>query len=190
MRCPSARGLRPPCSAGPMSWFPGRSPKQGDRCDRGAAFPSMELRKVGGGRTPRERPRDIRSPRRAEAAPDTARWNLQGQPRLASSLRLGNSSLLLQSSSKILDPVLPEPELSAREARLTYVSDAEPGIRRIRRGPQRFGYRTATGERVEDEETLARIRRLAIPPAWSDVWISRDAKGHIQATGRDDRGRK
>ena len=98
--------------------------------------------------------------------------------------------MLLQSSSKILDPVLPDPELSAKDARLNYVSDAEPGIRRIRRGPQRFGYRTPRGKRVEDEETLARIRKLAIPPAWTDVWISPDPKGHIQATGRDDRGRK
>ena len=89
-----------------------------------------------------------------------------------------------------LDAVLPDPVSSAKEARLHYVSDADAGIRRIRRGPQRFGYRTAAGGRVADEETLARIRKLAIPPAWTDVWISPGPKGHIQATGRDQRGRK
>lgn len=74
-------------------------------------------------------------------------------------------------------------------AGLTYVSDLDPGLRRVKTGGG-FGYRTADGKRVEDETTLERIRRLAIPPAWTDVWICPDANGHIQATGRDQRGRK
>lgn len=89
------------------------------------------------------------------------------------------------------DPVgiaQPDPQAFAREALLNYVSDTEPGIRRIRSG-RGFGYRDASGC-VEDPEILDRIRKLAIPPAWTEVWISPDSKGHIQATGRDDRGRK
>ncbi len=77
----------------------------------------------------------------------------------------------------------------AREAGLRYNTDARPGIRRDLRG-KNFVYRSASGARVTDEATLARIRRLAIPPAWQDVWISAHDNGHIQATGRDARGRK
>ncbi|WP_313958389.1 DNA topoisomerase IB [Chelativorans salis] len=69
------------------------------------------------------------------------------------------------------------------------MSDTEPGIRRRRAG-KGFTYIAADGTRVEDAETRARIRTLAIPPAWTDVWISPDPEGHIQATGRDQRGRK
>ncbi len=63
------------------------------------------------------------------------------------------------------------------------------GISRRRSG-KGFSYRSARGERIRSERTLARIRALAIPPAWEDVWISPDARGHLQATGRDARGRK
>jgi DNA topoisomerase-1 len=98
--------------------------------------------------------------------------------------------LLQQNQQALADAVIPDPQLSAKEAQLRYVSDTEPGIRRVKSGGRRFGYRTAAGARVEDEETLARIRKLAIPPAWTDVWISPHPKGHIQATGRDLRGRK
>jgi DNA topoisomerase-1 len=74
-------------------------------------------------------------------------------------------------------------------AGLQYVSDDEPGIRR--RGRTRFSYvDERTGEAVRDREVLARIRSLAVPPAWTDVWICPDEPGHIQATGRDARGRK
>ena len=66
---------------------------------------------------------------------------------------------------------------------------SEPGIRRIKAG-HGFGYRTFDGARVDDPRTLDRITALAIPPAWTDVWISPAANGHIQATGRDVRGRK
>jgi DNA topoisomerase I len=98
--------------------------------------------------------------------------------------------LLLQNQQALADAAIPDPQLSAKEAQLRYVSDSEPGIRRVKSGGHRFGYRTAEGDRVADEETLARIRELAIPPAWTDVWISPHPKGHIQATGRDQRGRK
>jgi DNA topoisomerase-1 len=72
---------------------------------------------------------------------------------------------------------------------LRYVNDAEPGIRRLRRG-RGFEYRAPDGTRVTGDTTLQRIRSLAIPPAWHDVWICPDARGHIQATGRDDKERK
>lgn len=79
--------------------------------------------------------------------------------------------------------------LEAREAGLRYSSDAKPGIRRQRRG-KNFTYLHPDGARVKDQPTLVRIKRLAIPPAWTEVWISPHENGHIQATGRDDRGRK
>ena len=72
---------------------------------------------------------------------------------------------------------------------LRFSSDTEPGIARRRKGAG-FTYVGADGKRVSDETTLARIRKLAIPPAYRDVWICRDARGHIQATGTDARGRK
>ena len=82
-----------------------------------------------------------------------------------------------------------DPQMAARVAGLTYVNDEEPGIRRKRSG-RGFRYLDARGETVRDRETLARIKALAIPPAWTDVWISADPNGHIQASGRDARGRK
>jgi DNA topoisomerase-1 len=77
----------------------------------------------------------------------------------------------------------------ARQAGLRYSSDSQPGIRRRLRG-KNFAYLRADGSRVKDTATLARIKRLAIPPAWADVWISPHHNGHVQATGRDARGRK
>lgn len=78
---------------------------------------------------------------------------------------------------------------SARAAGLRYTSDAKPGIRRTRAGST-FGYVGPTGRRVTSAVELSRIRALVIPPAWEQVWISTDASGHLQATGRDARGRK
>ena len=72
---------------------------------------------------------------------------------------------------------------------LRYSSDAEPGITRRRKGTG-FTYVTASGRRVTDRDTLERIRKLAIPPAYRDVWICADPHGHLQATGIDARGRK
>jgi DNA topoisomerase I len=71
---------------------------------------------------------------------------------------------------------------------LVYVSDEDPGLRRA--GRKRFRYLDAGGREVGDPEELARIRALAVPPAWTDVWICPDPRGHLQAVGRDARGRK
>jgi DNA topoisomerase I len=81
------------------------------------------------------------------------------------------------------------PEASAAEAGLRYVSDITPGIRRKKRGKS-FSYLDPAGKPVKDPDQLARIRKLAIPPAYTDVWICPNPRGHIQATGRDARGRK
>src|SRR3954468_8141697 len=78
---------------------------------------------------------------------------------------------------------------SARSVGLRYVSDAEPGIGRVM-GPLGFRYVGADGRSVRNEAELKRIRALAVPPAWTDVWICRDGRGHLQATGRDAKGRK
>ena len=78
---------------------------------------------------------------------------------------------------------------SSKAGGLVYVSDLEPGIRRRRKGTG-FGYVTSNGSIVRDRSELARIRKLAIPPAYSDVWICSDPNGQLQATGRDAKGRK
>src|SRR6202045_4487909 len=82
-----------------------------------------------------------------------------------------------------------EPVESALAAGLRYVSDLTPGIRRAR-ARNGFRYSGSDGHPIHDAETLGRIKRLAVPPAWTDVWISPDPRGHLQATGRDARGRK
>ncbi|WP_221931022.1 DNA topoisomerase IB [Telmatospirillum sp. J64-1] len=82
-----------------------------------------------------------------------------------------------------------DPSAAAAEAGLHYVPDIGPGIRRRRRG-KGFAYLQPNGRPVKDGKDLQRIRALAIPPAWTDVWICPDPKGHLQATGRDKRGRK
>jgi len=79
--------------------------------------------------------------------------------------------------------------IQAREAGLVYVSDAVPGISRRRAG-KGFAYRQPDDRAVRDASTLGRIRALAIPPAYTEVWICRNARGHLQATGRDARRRK
>jgi DNA topoisomerase IB len=78
---------------------------------------------------------------------------------------------------------------AASGAGLRYVSDTQPGLRRRRAG-KGFAYADTDGAPVRDAEVLARVRALAIPPAWTDVWICPHPRGHIQATGRDARGRK
>lgn len=72
---------------------------------------------------------------------------------------------------------------------MRYVTDEKPGISRKAQGKS-FAYRDAAGRAVRDPEILGRIKRLAIPPAWREVWISPQANGHLQATGKDVRGRK
>jgi DNA topoisomerase-1 len=83
----------------------------------------------------------------------------------------------------------PEGADVAENAGLVYVSDEEPGIRRVKKGAG-FSYRNAGGKAVRDKTVIARIRSLVVPPAWTDVWICADPDGHIQATGRDAKGRK
>ena len=85
--------------------------------------------------------------------------------------------------------LLDDPVAAAKAARLRHVSDDGPGITRhqARHG---FDYRDIHGELISDVDTLSRIKSLAIPPAWTDVWICPWPNGHIQATGRDARGRK
>jgi DNA topoisomerase-1 len=85
--------------------------------------------------------------------------------------------------------VFVDPLESAKAAGLRYVTDDEPGIRRQKRG-KGFTFLDPQGKAVKDEKTLERIRKLAIPPAWTDVWICPRPNGHLQATGRDARGRK
>lgn len=82
-----------------------------------------------------------------------------------------------------------EAQRHARASGLIYVSDAEPGIRRKRAG-KGFSFIGPDGRAIKDEKSLARIRKLAIPPAYTDVWICTKERGHLQATGRDARGRK
>ena len=84
---------------------------------------------------------------------------------------------------------MPDVAPHAEAMGLAYVTSETPGITRRRSGAG-FSYRNADGALVRDEATLARIKSLAIPPAWEDVWICPDANGHLQATGRDARGRK
>jgi DNA topoisomerase-1 len=80
------------------------------------------------------------------------------------------------------------PEI-ARSARLQYVIDLKEGIRRAADG-KNFSYTDDRGKRITNDSILSRIKSLAIPPAWKDVWICPVENGHLQATGRDDRGRK
>src|SRR3954447_2601307 len=82
-----------------------------------------------------------------------------------------------------------DPRDAAESAGLIYVSDEEPGIRRKRAG-KGFAYVKPNGEPLRDPAALERIRKLAIPPAYTDVWICPKANGHLQATGRDAKGRK
>jgi DNA topoisomerase-1 len=86
-------------------------------------------------------------------------------------------------------PPSADPVESARAAGLRYVTADAPGIRRVRAGTG-FKYVGPGGKPVADEETLGRIKSLVIPPAWTDLWICADPRGHLQAVGRDQRGRK
>ncbi len=82
-----------------------------------------------------------------------------------------------------------EPLAAARAAGLRYVTDDQPGIRRLK-ARTGFRYVAADGKPVTDRDELARIRSLAVPPAYTDVWIAPYRNAHLQATGRDARGRK
>jgi DNA topoisomerase-1 len=86
-------------------------------------------------------------------------------------------------------PVVPDPRDEARAVGLRYVSDDRPGITRHRSG-RGFSYRSPSGETIRDRAEIARIAAIAIPPAWTQVWICPNPRGHILATGRDARKRK
>jgi DNA topoisomerase I len=88
-----------------------------------------------------------------------------------------------------IDELAPDPAGSAEAAGLRYVNDAMPGIRREKAGDG-FRYVDAHGRSIDDPDKRLRIKALAIPPAWTEVWICADPRGHLQATGRDARGRK
>src|SRR5271170_4939235 len=99
--------------------------------------------------------------------------------------------MTLKSTQESVKPIGSAAEAAqmAIEAGLTYVSDTEPGIRRLRAG-KGFRYVTPENRRLAAAEDLQRIAGLAIPPAYRDVWITMNPRGHLQATGRDARGRK
>jgi DNA topoisomerase I len=86
-------------------------------------------------------------------------------------------------------PAAPDLREEARASGLRYVSDDRPGITRHRSG-RGFSYRSPNGETIRDRMEIARIASIAIPPAWSQVWICSNPRGHILATGRDARARK
>jgi DNA topoisomerase-1 len=90
----------------------------------------------------------------------------------------------MQTQENVSDPVQ-----SAKDAGLRYVTDTKPGIVRKRSG-KGFRYVDQDGKPVKDPETLARIKSLVIPPAWTNIWICPSAQGHLQVTGRDAKGRK
>ena len=93
-----------------------------------------------------------------------------------------------EAGESLIDLVT-DPVEAAKAAGLRYVTAKMPGIRRKRVG-KNFSYIGVDGKPIHDEKTLKRIRSLAIPPAWTDVWICPNPRGHIQATGRDAKGRK
>ena len=97
----------------------------------------------------------------------------------------------LSAEKKKIDEIeiAPDPVEVAEEAGLRYVSDDQPGYTRKRKGDD-FEYFDTEGKRIRDETRLLRLKRIGIPPAYKDVWICPSPNGHIQATGRDARGRK
>jgi DNA topoisomerase-1 len=98
---------------------------------------------------------------------------------------------LEREAEKIAAPIeiVTDPKEAAEEAGLRYVGDHQPGYTRKKNGDE-FEYFDTKGHPITDEARILRIRRLAIPPAWTDVWICPSANGHLQATGRDARRRK
>lgn len=97
---------------------------------------------------------------------------------------------IAKEKKKIADlEIVTDPEEAAEEAGLRYVSDDKPGYTRKKKGDD-FEYFDTSGKRITDENRILRIKRLAIPPAYTDVWICPTGNGHLQATGRDARGRK
>jgi DNA topoisomerase-1 len=114
-------------------------------------------------------------------------YRLEFGPVLAVLLLGQKGSALFDSATDVQTIV--DPKDAAESAGLRYVSDDRPGIRRRKSG-KGFTYIRADGSRLTEADVLDRIKALAIPPAWTDVWICPFKDGHIQATGRDARGRK
>jgi DNA topoisomerase I len=102
---------------------------------------------------------------------------------------VSDEALQLLAGSMDSVQAIVDPKDTAEFAGLRYVSDARPGIHRNKAG-RGFTYRRADGSKLSEPGVLNRIRSLAIPPAWTEVWICPWANGHIQATGRDAKGRK
>ncbi len=102
---------------------------------------------------------------------------------------MGAPGTKIGNGKEVEDSVATESAEAAEEAGLHYVSDDRPGYTRKARNGE-FEYLDTQGKPIREEQRLLRIRRLAIPPAWTDVWICPSSTGHIQATGRDARRRK
>jgi DNA topoisomerase-1 len=92
-------------------------------------------------------------------------------------------------NSSVSEGTPADPQEAAENAGLNYVSEVEAGIRR-KKCRSRFVYFGVSGTKIHDKAVLKRIRKLAIPPAWTDVWVCSKSNGHLQATGRDAKGRK
>jgi DNA topoisomerase-1 len=101
---------------------------------------------------------------------------------------LKGSFPLLRESPDTVETIV-DPRDAAESAGLRYVSDGRPGVRRKKAGTG-FSYGRADGLKLTEKDVLTRIKALAIPPAWTEVWICPFADGHLQATGRDAKGRK
>ena len=104
--------------------------------------------------------------------------------------RIARRGELREHRHRTIVPPAPEVVKSARAAGLRYVNANVPGFGRRRKGKRNFTYFDADGRGIIDAIVIARIRSLAIPPAWEDVWICPFENGHLQATGKDARGRK
>src|SRR5215472_18567772 len=102
---------------------------------------------------------------------------------------MGTRGINSRNGKTIESAVAAESAEAAEEAGLQYVNDERPGYSRTAKGKD-FEYFDTGGKPIHDEQRLLRIKRLAIPPAWTQVWICPSANGHIQATGRDARRRK
>jgi DNA topoisomerase-1 len=99
------------------------------------------------------------------------------------------SSLHLPTLGEIETSSAADPVETAKAAGLRYVSDTQQGIQRKRFG-KHFSYIGLDGKPIRDAKELERIKKIGTPPAWKQVWICPSPKGHIQATGRDAKGRK
>ena len=102
---------------------------------------------------------------------------------------MGRTTAQLAIDRDVDIELVTDPEETARAAGLRYMIDDRPGITRTKRASG-FVYTGVDGKRITDKDEIARIASLAVPPAWTDVWICPSPRGHIQATGRDARGRK